>query len=827
MLLRFALALTVLGGPAALAQNCTHTWLGGDGHFNDASNWDPAESPSDGDTACIDADGTYTVRLSAARSAEERARFGTRRDMARLIVGASAGVQTVVFESSGFEGIGYPDVRIPSVDVRASARLLVPGGRFRSETSLYNAGTLSFSGEAKTVVESGVEITNDGEVEFVAIPEDSLAVLGRIENSASGELQWRGAPSHVEVESGGEIFNRGLVVASATADEGEHRLSGETRAAFTNAGGRLRVERGTFLVDLPSRLLGGEYEAASGATLSLSRDSELSGTLSGAPEGRVQLNGGTAVEEVILDLSGTIALEGRLSGVWRNQGRAIGDATVLSDGHLINEGEIVIQRGRFDVFGRLTNARDGVLALADDGASRGQLLIATAASSLLNRGLIVARGEPALQTSTVVRCSACVFVNDQGTLLAEEASLRIEGGPLELVGGTYAAENGNTLFLETNTLVTRGGLTGTGDVRFRFASSEQRVGDPVGVLLFDSPGLTVETGQFRGRWENRGHLVLLAGGFAQSGFVNKGTVTVRGSIDLEDAVVTNEAGARFDLDGDVSLRHADGLVINRGLLVKSAGEGESRLEPVVRNSGEVRALEGTVALPSLLSDADAVYSGTGAFAMADGFALSGTIAPGAGPETTGTLTWAGPLVTTGTSTLDIDLLGPVPGDSYDRLVVRGPATLDGELRVRVRGYAPEIGTAFDVVESAQLEGAFRAQDLQEGLSASVEPTLVRVSVTSPVANEASPDSPEGVEIFNVTAVNNPSRRPRVQLDLPVAAAVSVDLLDVRGRRVARLLSGRAEAGRHTLHLPALPAGLYLVRAVAGAEAGTTRLTVVR
>ena len=69
----------------------------------------------------------------------------------------------------------------------------------------------------------------------------------------------------------------------------------------------------------------------------------------------------------------------------------------------------------------------------------------------------------------------------------------------------------------------------------------------------------------------------------------------------------------------------------------------------------------------------------------------------------------------------------------------------------------------------------------------------------------------------------------VRLELAAAADVRVEVFDALGRRVAELHDGPLAAGPHALVVPvgSLPAGVYVVRARAGAMRATGRFTVVR
>ena len=85
------------------------------------------------------------------------------------------------------------------------------------------------------------------------------------------------------------------------------------------------------------------------------------------------------------------------------------------------------------------------------------------------------------------------------------------------------------------------------------------------------------------------------------------------------------------------------------------------------------------------------------------------------------------------------------------------------------------------------------------------------------------------ELAVAVAPNPLSGRGAVSFTLPAAADVQVTLYDALGRQVAVLAEGPHGAGPHTADLSAaaLPAGVYIVRAVLGTEAATVRLTVAR
>jgi hypothetical protein len=97
------------------------------------------------------------------------------------------------------------------------------------------------------------------------------------------------------------------------------------------------------------------------------------------------------------------------------------------------------------------------------------------------------------------------------------------------------------------------------------------------------------------------------------------------------------------------------------------------------------------------------------------------------------------------------------------------------------------------------------------------------------------DAGEGPALDLRLRATNPVRTElRWALELPRAAAVTIDVLDVGGRRVARLERGWLEAGRHERRWrpvaddgAALAPGAYLLRVRAGTAGATRKFVLVR
>jgi hypothetical protein len=82
----------------------------------------------------------------------------------------------------------------------------------------------------------------------------------------------------------------------------------------------------------------------------------------------------------------------------------------------------------------------------------------------------------------------------------------------------------------------------------------------------------------------------------------------------------------------------------------------------------------------------------------------------------------------------------------------------------------------------------------------------------------------------LTSYPNPvQEQATVQYTLPEAGEVSLEVYDLLGRRVATLVKGSKQAGRHQVRLRGgdLPSGVYFGRLEAGSQTVTQKITVVR
>ena len=132
----------------------------------------------------------------------------------------------------------------------------------------------------------------------------------------------------------------------------------------------------------------------------------------------------------------------------------------------------------------------------------------------------------------------------------------------------------------------------------------------------------------------------------------------------------------------------------------------------------------------------------------------------------------------------------------------------------------------DVARGRPIQRVVVADLAGSGSIAALAGAVVRFYTTDPqpVVDEAAPQASP----LALSVAPNPSRGgARVSFALPEPGVARVRVVDVLGRTVAVLADGARAAGAHTLALPRLASGVYVVAVDAGGERASRTLTVVR
>ena len=120
------------------------------------------------------------------------------------------------------------------------------------------------------------------------------------------------------------------------------------------------------------------------------------------------------------------------------------------------------------------------------------------------------------------------------------------------------------------------------------------------------------------------------------------------------------------------------------------------------------------------------------------------------------------------------------------------------------------------------------------LYSSTDGRELRLRLDGPGISAAAP-TPDRVTELALRAAPNPfNPRTIVHFDLPTAGPAQIDVVDLRGRRVARLVDAELPAGRHDVAFTgrdgngqSLPSGIYFVQLRSAAGNMTRKVTLLQ
>lgn len=539
-----------------------------------------------------------------------------------------------------------------------------------------NRGTVRWQGTDTLNFASAARLTNEGLIDARASASMvwNAGSQGRFVNAASGTLR---ASNNAVLSIGGvALDNQGGILE---AQAGSQIVYGGGYASFGDGsrfvgGGLNRVSNNASFagqysaanLELAAGVITGQAVVATGSTVFSGGDLRGTWTI-GADQAWRGLAGGTKQLNVTLDLVN--------NGQWLWQTSEA--LNMASAAHVLNQGLFEAQASSSIAWnagsqGRFDNAAGGTLRAAS--------------------GVDFSIGGVA-------------FTNQGGTLdAAAGASL--------VYGGGYASFNDGTRF--TGAGVNRV----TNNATFSGAYQSANLVLAAGVLTGDGAmagGTTRWTGgDMRGSWTiGAGQTWLgLAGGTKQTNVtaqvVNEGSLlwqTDEGLMMASGATLTNRG--LFDLQADASVQWnagSQGVLVNAGLLRKSAGTGTSALASVRLSNtadGTIDVATGTIALPTNFGN-DGVLTGAGRFVLSGGLVNRGAVQPGNG---VGTLTLDGNLLMAASGSLGLEL--NTVGAS-DLLLVTGTASLNGLLDISCAGVCAFVdGQRLRVLDaSGPLTGSF-------------------------------------------------------------------------------------------------------------------------
>ncbi len=252
---------------------------------------------------------------------------------------------------------------------------------------------------------------------------------------------------------------------------------------------------------------------------------------------------------------------------------------------------------------------------------------------------------------------------------------------------------------------------------------------------------TVEIGEFQ---DGQGTINITTGGT----WIDEGTFFVGG-----DSLSQNGGSGQLNVTG---------ILRTKDLFVSRAGTVS------VDPSGQVAVGSGNLGpANSVRASGGGKIYGNGVIHGNVSIGDGGTISPGKSP---GLLTIQGNYSQETGGTYSAEIGGTDPDTGFDRIEVKGVASLAGNLRVRfVNGFTPAVGQTFRILEAQSATGNFGSTFLPSdvGLSVEVDATGVVLTVTSvpdgvPVINSPTTVAAgSGVEFsYQIAATNMTANRAR-------------------------------------------------------------------
>ena len=144
-----ALAVTDRAGNALGTQDLTSQFtlvesrtggIGGDGNWNDGTDWSTGVPPGPNDRVFIDVEGAYNVTLTGSRTVRQVIVGGASGSQTLWVLGSTAGSHTTITAAQGFTNAGT--LRLESINASRTSSLTVsPGALTKTGTITVGVGT--------------------------------------------------------------------------------------------------------------------------------------------------------------------------------------------------------------------------------------------------------------------------------------------------------------------------------------------------------------------------------------------------------------------------------------------------------------------------------------------------------------------------------------------------------------------------------------------------------------------------------------------------------------------------------------------------------------
>ncbi|MEM7246793.1 MAG: hypothetical protein AAF533_15685 [Acidobacteriota bacterium] len=758
--------------PLTAAQ--TITWVG-NGNWSDPDNWSLPRIPQAGDDVLIDGGGPVAMDVGATIDSLELANN-------RLVIDGATLSLTDSFEVASTATLQVDDGIVNGGTVTIDGALEWNGGQFRNGNRLRigETGSIAIDGDAtKSLLARDLELAVDLTVQgtgqlsardcTITVPAGVLVDLRSDANLH--HQQTTGLELKPIVELAGTL--RKSLGAGETLNDWQLTLADTGRLEILSGTmrqlGETECNGGTIQVaaDSSQTFVEGTHVLNDGSTLEGDGDTIISG-------GFVRVFDTVTAERLEVttggDLhgSGTLSVTERLDwtgGFIRQSGtvRIETDATAVISGDVVRsqEGRRFENAGLFLYEGTGSYRGFDTTFVNEEGATfeirNSNRLDYSPVSGLEPRQVFINRGTLVKSTDDGTTDFELELLNEPtGVVRVDTGRLDLEGGGSSFATGTgsYVIAADAVLQFSANTHDFGAGATFSGDgelevtdtARFRpFADvSAPRLTLRDNAELGGSETFTIdETFTWLGGNVFHSGTVRLAEGGTGTLETNTfkrlrfGTFAVAGDVVMKDGgnlqgqggtLLIEETGS-FDVqtDADFGFDRTTGLepqpiLVNRGLLKKTAGAGDTLVSFAATNEGTLEVTSGrldfrggnylqtagsTVIRDAILRSPQVNLNGgtLGGTGTVEGTLNNfGRVEPGLSP---GQLLVTSSYFQAADAVLAIELGGPTPGTDFDQLVVNGTATLAGELQVElIDGFEPEAGTLFTILDAVNRSTEF-------------------------------------------------------------------------------------------------------------------------
>ncbi|HEX5686611.1 MAG TPA: autotransporter-associated beta strand repeat-containing protein, partial [Ideonella sp.] len=581
--------------------------------------------------------------------------------------------------------------------VTAGALSVASDANLGSGALTLNGGTLVLTGA--TTIDNSITIGASG----ATVQADAAAAL-------SGALSGSGALS--KTGSGTLTLSSS---ANASGFSGTTAVSAGTLAVAGDANlgsGALTLNGGTLEVSAAGTIDNNIVVGSGGAVLNNADALTLSGALTGT--GLLDKRGGGT-----LTLTNTTNASG-FSGATTVRG---GTLAVADDAQL-GAGTLTLNGGHLSVTAATTI--NNAVALVNDASITVAGGLVTLSGALSGGGSLMKQGGGTLVLGNSGNATAHTGTTQvRGGTLAVAGDANLGAGTVTLNGGTLSVTGAGAID-NAITLVGSGGTIDAGAAVMlsgALSGSAALTVQGSGALTLSNSGNS--TG-FSGTTNVRDGVLKVAGDAnLGSGAVtlNGGTLTLTAATTIDNALVLVGSGgtvvadaAAATLSGDLS---GDGTLTKTGSAVLTLTGTGSYTGSTQVQAGTLQvtgALNGTA---DVVVASGATLAGTGSIgttgANGEVYVQSGgTLAPGLGAGSTGTLTLHNGLTLSAGAELLAEVRGSTAGSGYDQVVVEGTVNLNGgTLTLDLGSYAATAGEAYTLVSN---DGSDAVEQTFDGLA---------------------------------------------------------------------------------------------------------------